>query len=110
MECNVFLKMRFFNCHLEFFPENLGVAMGTDSTFIRIFPPRKSGYKASEFSAFWLINVGHLEEMFHRQNIAESHPILYFMLFIYALEYNVNTGFLKISTARPLKTLTDRKI
>jgi hypothetical protein len=83
--CNIFLKVHLFNCHLDFFPENLGVAISTDSDFIMIFPPRNSGSKASGFSVLWLINVGHLEEMFHKQNIAESHPILHFMLFIYAL-------------------------
>jgi len=66
MGCNMSLKMHFFNPHLDFFLENLRVAMSTDSDFIRIFPPRKSGSKASGFSECWLINVGHLEEMFHR--------------------------------------------
>jgi hypothetical protein len=59
MRCNIFLKVHFFDPHLDFFPENLGVAMSTDSDFISTLPPRKSGSKANGFSVFWLINVGH---------------------------------------------------
>jgi hypothetical protein len=47
--CNIFLKVHFFNSHLDFFPKNLWVAMSTDSDFIRKLPPRKSGSKASGF-------------------------------------------------------------
>jgi len=85
MGCNTSLKMHFFNSHLDFFPESLGVTISTDSDFIRIFPPRKSGSKASGFPVCWLINVGHLQEISHKQNIAESHQILHVVLFIYAL-------------------------
>jgi len=47
-----------------------------DSDFNGTFPPRKSSTKASEFPVCWWIIAGHLEEMLHDQNIAESHPLL----------------------------------
>jgi hypothetical protein len=47
-----------------------------DSDFNRTFPPRKSDTKASAFPVCWWIIAGHLEEMFHGQNIAESEPLL----------------------------------
>jgi len=66
MGCNIFLKVHFFNSHLDFFPENFWVAMSTDSDFIRTFPPRKRGSMVSGFSVFWLINVGYIKQMFHK--------------------------------------------
>jgi len=47
-----------------------------DSDFVRAFPPWKSGTEASAFPVCWRITAGHLEEMFHGQNIAESDPLL----------------------------------
>jgi len=48
MGCNIFLKVRFLDSHLDFFPENLGaVSDDTEGDFTRIFPPRKSSIKAS---------------------------------------------------------------
>jgi hypothetical protein len=44
--------------------------MSMESDFTRIFPTWKSGIKASGVPVCWLIIDGHLEEMFHRQNIA----------------------------------------
>jgi hypothetical protein len=72
MGCNMSLKVHFLDSHLDFFPENLRAV----SDVTRTFPPWKSGTKVP---ACWLIIAGHLEEMFHRQNIAESHPLLPFM-------------------------------
>ena len=46
---------------------------------------------------------------FHRQYIAESDPMLRFRYCMCSLQYNVNTGFLQISTERHPKTLPDRK-
>jgi hypothetical protein len=51
-------------------------SMEIDST--RTFPPRNSGTKASGVPVYWLIIAGKLEEMFHRQCVAESHPLLLF--------------------------------
>jgi len=47
-------------------------------TYSRIFPPSKSGTKARGVPICWLIIAEHLEETFHRQNIAVSHPLLLF--------------------------------
>jgi hypothetical protein len=55
-----------------------------------------------------VIIAGHLEEMFHKQNVAKRHPLLLFRYCVYSL-YNVNTDFLQNSTARHLKALPDRK-
>jgi hypothetical protein len=46
--------------------------------FTRKFPPWKSGIKASKVPSCWLNTAGHLEEKFHRQNVAESHQLLFF--------------------------------
>jgi hypothetical protein len=81
--------------------------MSTESDISRTFPPCKSGTKASGVPVCWLIIAGHLEETFHRENIAESHPLLS-LGNVYSLKYNVNTGFLQILTARHLKTLPDK--
>jgi hypothetical protein len=71
--CNTTLKMHIFlDSHLDFLPENLGAV----SDFTRRFKPRKSGIKASGVPECWLIIAGHLEKKFHRQSIAESHPLL----------------------------------
>ena len=53
--------------------------MSTDRYFTRIFPPLKSGTKAGGGPVCRLIIAGHLEGMFYRQNIAESHSLLLFM-------------------------------
>jgi hypothetical protein len=77
--CNISLKVHFLDCHLDFFPENLGaVSNDTESDFTRVFPPRKNSTKASGVQVGWLIITGHLEETFHGQNIAENHPLLLF--------------------------------
>jgi hypothetical protein len=47
-----------------------------ESDFTRIFPPWKSGTKASGVPVWWLIIAGHLERIFHRQNTAERDPLL----------------------------------
>jgi hypothetical protein len=52
--------------------------MITNNDFTRTIPPWKSGTKASGVPKCWVIIVGQLEEMFHRQNIPESHPVLLF--------------------------------
>jgi len=44
--------------------------MSTDSDFSWTFPVMQSGAKASGVSVNWLIIAGHLEEMFHKQNVA----------------------------------------
>jgi hypothetical protein len=69
MGCNMSLKVHFLDYHLDFFPENLGA--------VRDFT-RKSSTKASGVLVCWLIIAGHLEQTFHRQYIAESHPLLLF--------------------------------
>ena len=74
MECNISLKVQFLDFHLDFFPENLGAVSG----FTRTSPPRKCGTMASGVPVCWLITAGHLEQTFHMQNIAESHPLLLF--------------------------------
>ena len=75
--------MYFLDSHLDIFPENWGQsAMRTECNFTRKFLPWKSGTKASGIPVCWLIITGHLEEMFHMQNIAESHPLL-FLGYIY---------------------------
>jgi hypothetical protein len=51
--------------------------MSTESDFTAIFPPWKIGTNARGIPVRWLIVAGHLEEMFHRKNIAESHPLLF---------------------------------
>jgi hypothetical protein len=66
--------VHFLDYHLNFLPENLRAV----SDFTRKFPPRKSGTKASGVPVCRLIIAGHLEQTFHRQNIAESHPLLIF--------------------------------
>jgi hypothetical protein len=68
------LMVHFLDYHLDFFPENPGAM----NDFTRKFPPRKSSTKASGVPVRWLITAGHLEQIFHRQNIAESHPLLLF--------------------------------
>jgi len=69
--CNIALKEHFFlDSHLDFLPENLWAV----SDFTRRFQPWNSGTKANRVPERWLIIVGHLEEKFHMQNIAESHP------------------------------------
>jgi hypothetical protein len=68
------LKVHFLDYHLDFFPENVGAV--TD--FTRKFPPRKINSKASGVPVCWLIIAGYLEGTFHRQNIAESQPLLLF--------------------------------
>jgi hypothetical protein len=52
--------------------------MRAERDFTRIFPPRKSDAKASEFPGCWLNIAGHLEETFHRKNVAASVPLLRF--------------------------------
>jgi hypothetical protein len=84
MDCNIYLKAHSFNSDLDFFPENLGVAMITDRGSSGNFHDGKVS-KGSEFSVCWLINAAHVEETFHKENIAESHPILRFMLCIHSL-------------------------
>jgi hypothetical protein len=56
--------------------------MSTESDFPSKFPLKKSSTKANGFLVFWLIIAGHLEEMFHRQNIAENHPLLFFVMYV----------------------------
>jgi hypothetical protein len=46
--------------------------------------------------------------MFHRQNVAEGHPMLLFRLRICSLSYYLNTSFLYNSAACHLKSLLDR--
>jgi hypothetical protein len=53
--------------------------MSMESDFIRTFPPWKRGTKASGIPVCWLMIVGHLEETFHRQNVAENRPLLFFL-------------------------------
>jgi hypothetical protein len=73
MGCNVF-KGAFLSFHLDFFQKTSEQsAMSTESDFTRITPSWKNDTKARGFPAPWLIIAGHLEETFHRQNIAESH-------------------------------------
>ena len=50
--------------------------MSTERDFTRIFPPWKSGTKASGVPVCRLIIAGYLEDRFHWQNIAESHSLL----------------------------------
>jgi hypothetical protein len=71
---NMSLKVHSLDYHLDFFPENLGAV----SDFTRKFPPRKSCTKASGVPVCWLIIAEHLEETFHRQNIAGSQQLLLF--------------------------------
>jgi hypothetical protein len=52
--------------------------MSTENDFTRTFPPWKSGTKSSGVPVCWLIIAGHLEETFHRQNIAENESLLLF--------------------------------
>jgi len=49
-----------------------------ESNSTRTFPPWKSSTKASGVPVCWLIIAGNLEEMFHRQSVAESHPLVFF--------------------------------
>jgi hypothetical protein len=66
------------NSLLDFFPENIGAVNEEHrDQFHQNITPWKSGTKASGASVCWLIIAGHLE-MFHRQNTAESHPLLLF--------------------------------
>ena len=51
--------------------------MSMDSDFTRKFPQRKSGIKASEVPVCWVNIGGYTEEAFHRQNVAESDPLLH---------------------------------
>jgi len=51
--------------------------MSMESDITRKFPPCISGVKASEFPVCWLIIAGYIEMAFHRQNIAESDPLLH---------------------------------
>jgi hypothetical protein len=75
MGYNMALKVHFFlDSHLDFLPENLWAV----SDFTRRFQLWKSGTKANRIPKCWLIIARHLEEMFYRQNIAESHPLLLF--------------------------------
>jgi len=79
MRCDISLKVHFLDSHLDFFLENLGaVSDDTESNFIRIFLHWKSSTRASGVQVCWLIIAGHLEETFHRQNIAGSQPLLLF--------------------------------
>ena len=57
----------------------------TESDFTRTFPPWKSDTKASGVPVCWLSIAGHLEETFHRQNVADSQPLLLFMKRTYCL-------------------------
>jgi len=52
--------------------------MSTDSDFTRTFPPWNNGAKASGVPVCWLIIAGHLEGKSHRQDIAQSDPMLRF--------------------------------
>jgi hypothetical protein len=73
--CNMALMVHFLlDSHLDFFSENLGAV----SDFTWTFLPGKSGTKASWVQECLLIIAWHLEEKFHRQNTAESHPLLLF--------------------------------
>jgi hypothetical protein len=49
-----------------------------ESDFTRTFPMWKSSIKAGGVPECWLIIAGHLEEIFYRQNVAESHLLLLF--------------------------------
>lgn len=71
---NMSLKAHFLDFHLDFFPENL---MGS-KWLAWTFPLWKSSTKASGVPVGWLIIAGHLQEMLHKQNIAESHTLLLF--------------------------------
>jgi hypothetical protein len=63
---------------------------------------------ASGVPVCWLIIAGHLEETFHRQNTAGSHPLLLFICSYYLL-YNVNTNFPQSSAVCHFKILPDGK-
>jgi len=53
--------------------------MSNESDSNRIFPTWKSHTKASGVPVCWLIIAGHVEETFHRPNVAERDPVLLFM-------------------------------
>ena len=72
------LKVHFLDSHLDFLPENLGAVRSMESDFTRTFPPWKSNTKASGVPVCWQIIAGHLEDTFHRQNVAVSRPLLLF--------------------------------
>jgi len=93
MGCNMSLKVHFLYSHSDFFPEYLGAVSDEHrQRFHQDISTTEKGTKASGVPVCWLIIAGHLEETVHRQNIAESHPLLLFC--IYSLWYNVNTGCL----------------
>jgi hypothetical protein len=68
------LELLFPTLLLRLLPRKWVMSMVSD--FTRTFPPRKSGTKTSAVPVCWLIIAGHLEETFHRQNIAEYDPLL----------------------------------
>ena len=53
--------------------------MSMESDFTRKYPTGKNGVNSREVPVRWLIIAGYLEETFHRQNIAESDPLLHVM-------------------------------
>jgi len=101
--------MYFLDSYLDIFPENSGQsAMRTECNFTRKFLPWKSGSKSSGIPVSWLIIAEHLEDVLHRQNIAENHPLLLFRLYMYCLLNNVNTVL--VLKLRPCATYKDRLI
>jgi hypothetical protein len=77
--CNMSLKVHFLDSHLDFFPENLGIVSDEHGQRChQDISTMSKRYQASGVPVCWLITAGHLEETFHRQNIAESHPLLRF--------------------------------
>jgi hypothetical protein len=74
MGCNVYLKVHFLDSHLDFFPKK----SGGSERFHQDISTLSKQYQASAVTVCWLIIAGHLEETLHRQNTAESYPLLLF--------------------------------
>ena len=76
--CNMSLKVHFLDSNLDFFPVNVGAVSNEHGELSH----QDMSYMEKQYqgSGCWLIITRHLEETFHRQNIAESHPHLLFVL------------------------------
>jgi hypothetical protein len=77
MGCNMSFKVHFLDSHLESFPENLGAVSDEHKEWLHQDISTMEKQHQGKWSPCMLADK-HLEEMFHRQNIAESHPLLLF--------------------------------
>jgi hypothetical protein len=77
MGCNMSLKVHFLDSHLDFFPQNLR-AVGDEYRELFHQDISTMGKQSQDT---WSRNM--LSMTFHRQNIAEVHPLLYFLGNVY---------------------------